>query len=149
MKIKRIEPIAISLPLIKPVKMSFEEVRNANNALVRLETDGGVIGWGEAASAPTMNPETSCTKSSGMPWRSQRWMKYALDMLDELEATAFRGRLDDAQRACLEHYVDGEDFQARSKQFERLAAFTPVEVNASYGESEPERVAALRRRAMS
>jgi muconate cycloisomerase len=58
MKIKRIEPLAISLPLIKPVKMSFEEVRNANNTLVRLETDSGVIGWGEAASAPTMTGET-------------------------------------------------------------------------------------------
>jgi L-alanine-DL-glutamate epimerase-like enolase superfamily enzyme len=58
MKIKRIEAIAISLPLIKPVKMSFEEVRNANNTLVRLETDSGVIGWGEAASAPTMTGET-------------------------------------------------------------------------------------------
>lgn len=58
MIIKRIEPIAISLPLIKPVKMSFEEVRNANNTLVRLETDSGVIGWGEAASAPTMTGET-------------------------------------------------------------------------------------------
>lgn len=58
MIIKRIEPIAISLSLIKPVKMSFEEVRNANNTLVRLETDSGVIGWGEAASAPTMTGET-------------------------------------------------------------------------------------------
>lgn len=58
MKIKRIEPIAISLPLIKPVKMSFEEVRNANNTLVRLETDSGITGWGEAASAPTMTGET-------------------------------------------------------------------------------------------
>jgi L-alanine-DL-glutamate epimerase-like enolase superfamily enzyme len=57
-KIKRIEPIAVSLPLIKPVKMSFEEVRSANNALVRLETDQGIVGWGEAASAPTMTGET-------------------------------------------------------------------------------------------
>jgi muconate cycloisomerase len=58
MKIKRIEPIAVSLPMIKPVKMSFEEVRIANNALVRLETDDGIVGWGEAASAPTMTGET-------------------------------------------------------------------------------------------
>ena len=58
MKIKRIEPVAVSLPMVKPVKMSFEEVRAANNALVRLETDDGVVGWGEAASAPTMTGET-------------------------------------------------------------------------------------------
>lgn len=58
MKIKRIEPIAVSLPMVKPVKMSFEEVRCANNVLVRLETGEGIVGWGEAASAPTMTGET-------------------------------------------------------------------------------------------
>lgn len=58
MKIKHIEAIPISLPMVKPVKMSLEEVSRANNALVRLETDSGVVGWGEAASAPTMTGET-------------------------------------------------------------------------------------------
>ncbi len=58
MKIKRIEPIAVSLPMIKPLKMSLEEVKRANNALVRLETDDGTVGWGEAGSAPTMTGET-------------------------------------------------------------------------------------------
>lgn len=58
MKIRRIEPIAVSLPMVKPVKMSFEEVKSANNTLVRLETDTGIVGWGEAASAPTMTGET-------------------------------------------------------------------------------------------
>jgi muconate cycloisomerase len=58
MHIKRIQAIAISLPMIKPVKMSFEEVRNAENVLARIETSDGIIGWGEAASAPTMTGET-------------------------------------------------------------------------------------------
>ncbi|MDH4293511.1 MAG: hypothetical protein OEW79_10335 [Betaproteobacteria bacterium] len=58
MHIQRLQPIAISLPMIKPVKMSFEEVRNAENLLVRLETRDGTVGWGEAASAPTMTGET-------------------------------------------------------------------------------------------
>lgn len=58
MKIKRIEPIALNLPMVKPVKMSFEEVKSANNAVIRLETDDGTVGWGEAASAPTMTGET-------------------------------------------------------------------------------------------
>jgi len=58
MRIQSIRPIAISLPLIKPVKMSFEEVRSAENLLVRIETGNGVTGWGEAASAPTMTGET-------------------------------------------------------------------------------------------
>ena len=58
MKIKRIEPIAISLPLTKPIKMAGVELRAADNVLVRLETDRGIVGWGEAASAPSMTGET-------------------------------------------------------------------------------------------
>jgi muconate cycloisomerase len=56
--IKSIAPIAIRLPMIKPVIMAGEEVRQADNVLVRIETDTGLIGWGEAASAPTMTGET-------------------------------------------------------------------------------------------
>jgi muconate cycloisomerase len=58
MKIKHIEPIAVSLPMKKPVIMAGEEVTRADNVLVRVETDTGIVGWGEAASAPTMTGET-------------------------------------------------------------------------------------------
>jgi len=58
MKIRKIEAIGISIPMVKPLKMSFEEVRAANNVLVRLETKEGAVGWGEAGSAPTMTGET-------------------------------------------------------------------------------------------
>src|SRR3984893_13864763 len=57
-RIKTIEPIAVSLPMKKPVKMAGEPVTRADNILVRIETDDGVVGWGEAASAPTMTGET-------------------------------------------------------------------------------------------
>jgi muconate cycloisomerase len=57
-KIKSIAPIPISLPMLKPVIMAGEEVRRADNVLVRIESDNGVIGWGEAASAPVMTGET-------------------------------------------------------------------------------------------
>jgi L-alanine-DL-glutamate epimerase-like enolase superfamily enzyme len=57
-KIKRVEPIAVSLPMKKPVFMAGVEIRAADNVLVRIEGDKGVIGWGEAASAPTMTGET-------------------------------------------------------------------------------------------
>ena len=58
MQIKTIEPIAVSLPMLKPVVMAGEEVRRADNVLVRIETDSGVVGWGEAASAPVMTGDT-------------------------------------------------------------------------------------------
>lgn len=56
--IRRIEPIAVSVPMVKPLKMSFEEVASAENVLVRLEASDGVVGWGGAATAPTMTGET-------------------------------------------------------------------------------------------
>ena len=58
MQIKTIEPIAVSLPMLKPVIMAGEEVRRADNVLVRIEADDGTVGWGEAASAPVMTGET-------------------------------------------------------------------------------------------
>ncbi len=58
MKIKSIEPIAVSLPMTKPVKMAGETVARADNVLLRIESDNGHVGWGEAASAPTMTGET-------------------------------------------------------------------------------------------
>jgi len=56
--IKTIEPIAVSLPMLKPVIMAGEEVRRADNVLVRIAADNGLVGWGEAASAPVMTGET-------------------------------------------------------------------------------------------
>src|SRR5580698_10700924 len=49
-RIKAIEPIAVSLPMKKPVKMAGETVSRADNVLVRVESDAGAVGWGEAAS---------------------------------------------------------------------------------------------------
>jgi muconate cycloisomerase len=57
-KIKSIEPIAANLPMKKAVTMAAETVTRADNVLVRVESDNGLVGWGEAASAPTMTGET-------------------------------------------------------------------------------------------
>lgn len=58
MRITRIQPIAIRIPLKKPVKMSGVVIEHADNVLVRVEADNGAVGWGEAASAPNMTGET-------------------------------------------------------------------------------------------
>jgi len=57
-KIKTIEAIAVSLPMKKPVQMAGETVAQVENVFVRVESDAGVVGWGEAAAAPTMTGET-------------------------------------------------------------------------------------------
>jgi L-alanine-DL-glutamate epimerase-like enolase superfamily enzyme len=60
-KIKSIEPVAVSLPMKKPVTMAGETVVRADNMLLRAEADDGSVGWGEAASAPTMTGETTAS----------------------------------------------------------------------------------------
>jgi muconate cycloisomerase len=56
--IRRVDAIPIALPLAKPVKMAFETVTHGRNILVRIEAADGTVGWGEAASAPTMTGDT-------------------------------------------------------------------------------------------
>jgi muconate cycloisomerase len=72
MKIKHLEPIAVSLPMVKPLKMAFEEVSRAENVLARLETDDGVIGWGGAAAAPTMTGETVASMAYAIRYLAPR-----------------------------------------------------------------------------
>ena len=57
-RIKRVDAIAVRLPMAKPMKMAGVLIASADNVLVRIETDTGHVGWGEAASAPTMTGET-------------------------------------------------------------------------------------------
>jgi muconate cycloisomerase len=57
-QITSIEPIAVSLPMRKPVIMAGEEIRRADNLLVRIETGSGLVGWGEAGAAPLHTGET-------------------------------------------------------------------------------------------
>ena len=56
MKIERIEPFPVRLPLTAPVRMANETIEAANNLFVRIESDG-ISGWGEAASSPTLTGE--------------------------------------------------------------------------------------------
>src|ERR1700733_10810945 len=56
--IRRVNAIPLALPLTKPVKMAAETVTHARNLLVRIEAQDGTVGWGEAASAPTMTGDT-------------------------------------------------------------------------------------------
>ena len=56
--IRRIDAIPVALPLKTPMKMSAETITAAQNLLVRVEAADGTVGWGEAASAPTMTGDT-------------------------------------------------------------------------------------------
>ena len=56
--IRRVDAIPVALPLAKPMKMAGVTIAHAHNLLVRIEAQDGTVGWGEAASAPTMTGDT-------------------------------------------------------------------------------------------
>jgi muconate cycloisomerase len=56
--VRRVDAIPVGLPLKKPVAMAGVTVSRALNILVRIEAADGTVGWGEAASAPTMTGDT-------------------------------------------------------------------------------------------
>jgi muconate cycloisomerase len=56
--IRRVDAIPVALPLKAPMKMANATVAKADNVLVRIEAANGTVGWGEAASAPTMTGDT-------------------------------------------------------------------------------------------
>lgn len=56
--VRRVDAIPLALPLKKPVMMAGVTITHAHNLLVRIEADDGTVGWGEAASAPTMTGDT-------------------------------------------------------------------------------------------
>ncbi len=56
--IREVQAIPVALPLKKPMKMAGVSISHAYNLLVRIEAQDGTVGWGEAASAPTMTGDT-------------------------------------------------------------------------------------------
>jgi muconate cycloisomerase len=59
--VRRVDAIPVALPLKKPMKMAGITIATADNVLVRIEAEGAhgtLVGWGEAASAPTMTGDT-------------------------------------------------------------------------------------------
>jgi muconate cycloisomerase len=56
--VRRIDAIPVALPLKAPMKMAGITIATAENVLVRVELANGVVGWGEAPSAPTMTGDT-------------------------------------------------------------------------------------------
>jgi muconate cycloisomerase len=56
--IKRVDAIAVAMPLTKPMKMAHATFTKVENLIVRIEAEDGTAGWGEAASAPSLTGET-------------------------------------------------------------------------------------------
>lgn len=59
MRIKRFGVGEVRVPLIQPFKTSLRQVTAIENTLVRLETDEGQVGFGEAAAVPYITGDTT------------------------------------------------------------------------------------------
>lgn len=58
MKIIRIDALHLTIPMTSPFRKAGRVQHDADNAVVRIETDTGLVGWGEAAAAPLLTGDT-------------------------------------------------------------------------------------------
>lgn len=58
MKIKWVRAYPYDIPLIKPFKISLGTITHANNVIIEIGTNEGIIGYGEAAPTPLITSET-------------------------------------------------------------------------------------------
>lgn len=84
MYLKSITPIAVRLPLTKPIKMAGVAMMATDNLLVRIEDDAGHVGWGEACSAPTMTGETAAGMVAAVRYLAPQLEGTAVEDIDEL-----------------------------------------------------------------
>ncbi len=56
--IQTVEAIPVAIDLTEPMHLASETIKQALNLVVKVVDADGVVGWGEAASAPTMTGET-------------------------------------------------------------------------------------------
>jgi L-alanine-DL-glutamate epimerase-like enolase superfamily enzyme len=61
MKISGVDIFYFDIPLRQPFKISIGTMHGANDVLVRVETDAGLAGWGEACPFPPITGETQET----------------------------------------------------------------------------------------
>ena len=61
MKIRNIDIFYFDIPLRQPFKIAIGTMHGANDVLVRVETDEGLAGWGEACPFPPITGETQET----------------------------------------------------------------------------------------
>ena len=77
--VRRIDAIAVALPLKSPMKMAGITITRAENLIVRVESTDGGVGWGEAPSAPTMTGDTLgglvAGGGVGAAWPARHWTR--------------------------------------------------------------------------
>lgn len=71
MKIVKVEALHITVPMTSPFRKAGRVQHDADNALVRIETDEGLVGWGEAAAAPLLTGDTGARIATSIGFLSE------------------------------------------------------------------------------
>ena len=61
MKISSIDIYQLNIPFHKPLKVAIGEVNGAENIVIKIKTDSGLIGWGEGSPCPYIVGDTLAT----------------------------------------------------------------------------------------
>ncbi len=88
LKITKVEALHVTIPMTTPFRKAGRVQHDADNALVRIETDTGLVGWGEAASAPLLTGDTGARIAASIA--------YLADLLigqDPLSTSALHARI--------------------------------------------------------
>lgn len=80
MQILCIEAIVLNLPMRRPMKMAGVVIYQAENVVVKITSTCGLVGWGEAASAPTMTGETVQSISAAVEYLAKHLHGTELDL---------------------------------------------------------------------
>ena len=89
MRLRCVTPLWISLPLANPLKLANQVIATADNLLVRVEDSDGIVGWGEASSAPTMTGETPESMIAAV-----KFMRPRLEGMEVEDVTQFAAQID-------------------------------------------------------
>lgn len=61
MKITAVEIYSLKIPFKKPLKVSIGVIEGADNVVIRMVTDSGLVGWGEASPCPYITGDSQAT----------------------------------------------------------------------------------------
>jgi muconate cycloisomerase len=100
MKITAVDALHLVVPMTSPFRKAGRVQHDADNAVVRIETDTGLVGWGEAASAPLLTGDTGARIASSIQFLADLLVGQDPCAIAALHARLSRAMLHNASAVC-------------------------------------------------
>ena len=100
MKITKVEALHVTVPMTSPFRKAGRIQHDADNALVRIETDSGLVGWGEAAAAPLLTGDTGARIASSIAFLAELLIGQDPRAIASLHAQLSRAMLHNDSAVC-------------------------------------------------